>query len=77
MKPTSTGSAGLETPAPTPVPTSPAIVERCKALISKPLFDAVMMGVPTTRNMRQKTHRDDRLGRLGKSLTSSIVEVLR
>jgi voltage-gated sodium channel len=45
VKPTSTGSAGVETPVPAPVPTSPAIVERCKALISKPLFDAVMMGV--------------------------------
>lgn len=43
--PTPSGSTDLETPPTTPEATSSAIVERCKELISKPAFDAVMMAV--------------------------------
>jgi voltage-gated sodium channel len=45
VQPTSSKSAVVEASTPTPPPTSPAIVERCKALIANPAFDTVILGV--------------------------------
>jgi voltage-gated sodium channel len=45
VQPTSGGSAVIDASAAKPPPTSPAIVERCKALIANPTFDTVILGV--------------------------------
>jgi voltage-gated sodium channel len=45
VQPTSSVSAVAATATPNPPPTSPAIVERCKALIANPAFDTVILAV--------------------------------
>lgn len=45
MKPRSSTTDAVAASAPSPTPTSPAIVERCKAIIANPVFDTAIIAV--------------------------------